>query len=97
VVFSVGAEAERAHGLLSSLPGVREAARHDGTVRVTVERGEEGALPLMRALDAAQIPVASMQIARPTLDDVFLTLTGHSLRDEPAGAQGGRPSAGGHP
>jgi ABC-2 type transport system ATP-binding protein len=97
VVFTVGAEAERAHGLLSAQPGVREAARHDGTVRVTVERGEEGALPLMRALDAAQIPVASMQIARPTLDDVFLTLTGHSLRDEPAGAHGGRPAAGGHP
>jgi ABC-2 type transport system ATP-binding protein len=53
---------------------------------VTVERGEEGALPLMRTLDAAKIPVASMQIARPTLDDVFLTLTGHSLRDEPAPA-----------
>jgi ABC-2 type transport system ATP-binding protein len=59
-------------------------------VRVTVERGEEGALPLMRALDAARIPVASMQIARPTLDDVFLTLTGHSLRDEPAQPQGRR-------
>lgn len=84
VVFAVGAEAARARGLLIAQPGVREAAEHEGTVRVTVERGEEGALPLMRALDAAKIPVASMQIARPTLDDVFLTLTGHSLRDEPA-------------
>ena len=34
--------------------------------------------------DAAKIPVASMQIARPTLDDVLLTLTDHSLRDDPA-------------
>jgi len=86
VVFAVGAEAARARRLLAGQPGVREAAEHDGTVRVTVERGEEGALPLMRTLDAAKVPVASMQIARPTLDDVFLTLTGHSLRDEPAPA-----------
>jgi ABC-2 type transport system ATP-binding protein len=91
VIFTVGPEAERARGVLAGRPGVREAVPHDGTVRVTVERGEEGALPLMRALDAAGIPVASMQIARPTLDDVFLTLTGHSLRDQPA-AEGRRPS-----
>jgi len=84
VIFAVGQEAERARGVLSGCPGVREVVPHEGTVRVTVERGEEGALPLMRALDGAGIPVASMQIARPTLDDVFLTLTGHSLRDQPA-------------
>jgi len=86
VVFAVGAEAARARDILAAVPGVRETVRHDGTVRATVERGEEGALPLMRALDAARIPVASVQIARPTLDDVFLTLTGHSLRDEAPGA-----------
>jgi ABC-2 type transport system ATP-binding protein len=90
VVFSVGGEAARARGLLAGQPGVRETTEHGGMVRVTVERGEEGALPLMRALDAAKIPVASMQIARPTLDDVFLTLTGHSLRDEPVGPPPGR-------
>jgi ABC-2 type transport system ATP-binding protein len=84
VIFAVGGEAERARGVLAGCPGVREVVPHEGTVRVTVERGEEGALPLMRALDGAGIPVASMQIARPTLDDVFLTLTGHSLRDQPA-------------
>ena len=91
VVFTVGAESARARALLAPQAGVREATEHAGTVRVTVERGEEGALPLMRALDAAKIPVASMQIARPTLDDVFLTLTGHSLRDEPAPAARRQP------
>jgi ABC-2 type transport system ATP-binding protein len=91
VIFTVGDQAERARSLLAGRPGVREAVPHEGTVRVTVERSEEGALPLMRALDAAGIPVASMQIARPTLDDVFLTLTGHSLRDQPV-ADPRRPS-----
>jgi hypothetical protein len=29
------------------------------------------------------VPLASIQVAKPTLDDVFLTLTGRSLRDTP--------------
>jgi ABC-2 type transport system ATP-binding protein len=35
-------------------------------------------------LDEAGIKVGSVQIAHPSLDDVFLTLTGRSLRDTPA-------------
>jgi ABC-2 type transport system ATP-binding protein len=43
------------------------------------------ALPgLLRALDAAGVQLAGVEVHRPTLDDVFLTLTGRSLRDEPA-------------
>jgi ABC-2 type transport system ATP-binding protein len=37
---------------------------------------------LIRALDAAGISLESIEVRRPTLDDVFLTLTGRSLREE---------------
>ena len=41
-----------------------------------------GRLPgLLRRLDRAGIAVASAEVARPTLDDVFLNLTGRSLRE----------------
>ena len=41
-----------------------------------------GRLPgLLRRLDRARIAVASAEVARPTLDDVFLNLTGRSLRE----------------
>ncbi len=44
-----------------------------------------GALPsLLRALDAASVDVFSAEVRRPTLDDVFLALTGRSLREEAA-------------
>lgn len=40
------------------------------------------ALPeLLRAADRAGVGVVSAQVHRPTLDDVFLTLTGRSLRE----------------
>jgi ABC-2 type transport system ATP-binding protein len=38
--------------------------------------------PLLRALDAAGLSPSAVAVNRPTLDDVFLTLTGRSLREE---------------
>jgi ABC-2 type transport system ATP-binding protein len=57
-----------------------------------VEQGEEALPGLLRTLDAAGISMESIQLARPTLDDVFLTVTGRSLRDDsPAGAAAAQP------
>jgi ABC-2 type transport system ATP-binding protein len=85
VTIEVGAEAaEQARAALAGRPGVRDVAVHDGAVRATVERGDADALALLRVLDEAGIAMASIQIAKPTLDDVFLTLTGRSLREASA-------------
>jgi ABC-2 type transport system ATP-binding protein len=85
VTFTVAAtEVERGRALVAGQPGVREVATRAETVQVTVDRGDERALVLMRALDGGGVRVVSMQISRPTLDDVFLTLTGHSLREAAA-------------
>jgi ABC-2 type transport system ATP-binding protein len=35
----------------------------------------------LRSLDAAGVQVLSADLRRPTLDDVFLALTGRSLRE----------------
>lgn len=37
---------------------------------------------LLRSMDAAGVILHSIEVQRPTLDDVFLTMTGHSLRDD---------------
>ncbi len=85
VSFEVDAAiAERARALLAAQPGVRDATTTERAVRATVDHGDQAALALMRALDGAGIPVASLQVARPSLDDVFLTLTGRSLRESDA-------------
>lgn len=38
--------------------------------------------PLLRSLDAAGVELAAIEVRRPTLDDVFLTMTGRSLRED---------------
>ena len=78
VTFEVD-DVARAAELLATQ--ARDVTPVDGGLRVTVDNGEAQALPLMRALDAAGIKVGALAIRHPSLDDVFLTLTGRSLRE----------------
>jgi ABC-2 type transport system ATP-binding protein len=71
----------RAAELAGRLPGGSEPATEADSVRVRVPDGA-GALPgLLRELDAVGVGMTSVEVRRPSLDDVFLTLTGRSLRD----------------
>jgi len=54
----------------------------DHRLRVTVAHGDRVLPALLRDLDAGGIAVTSVGFARPSLDDVFLSLTGRSLRDD---------------
>jgi ABC-2 type transport system ATP-binding protein len=83
VTFEVD-DVARAAELLRGRSDARDVTTVDRGLRITVDRGETQALPLMRVLDDAGLKVGSLHIAHPSLDDVFLTLTGRSLRDAPA-------------
>ena len=48
---------------------------------VRTPHGPASALRLVDALRATGHPVAGVEVRRPSLDDVFLALTGRSLRD----------------
>ena len=47
-------------------------------------RGSEALLDVVRRLDAAGLTVTGLGIRRPSLDDVFLALTGHVAEEESA-------------
>jgi ABC-2 type transport system ATP-binding protein len=71
----------KAESVARAATDVREVVTSDSAVLVTVENGAVAVAPLLRALDAAGLSPTSITVNRPTLDDVFLTLTGHSLRE----------------
>jgi ABC-2 type transport system ATP-binding protein len=50
-------------------------------VRLHVPEGGSALPVLLKGLVAAGIEAIGVEVNRPTLDDVFLTLTGRSLRD----------------
>jgi ABC-2 type transport system ATP-binding protein len=87
----VGEAARRLATLTESASDVEVEDRH---VRGRVARAGRSVQGLIRDLDRAGIDLDSIEVRRPTLDDVFLALTGRSLRDAEA-TEDGRPPADG--
>jgi ABC-2 type transport system ATP-binding protein len=91
IVLRVGDEdgaLERASTLLEQASFVRSTVPgDDGSLRCYVDDGPVALPELLRSLDAAKITLKSISLSEPTLDDVFLAKTGHSLRD--SGPEGG--------
>jgi ABC-2 type transport system ATP-binding protein len=82
VTLRVSGSAAEAQKLLATQPIVRDVTLSEGDLRLAVEHGEEALPALLRVLDGAGMTISSISLSRPTLDDVFLTLTGRSLRDD---------------
>ena len=85
-------QARRAAGALTGTDGGEPTVRDD-LVRVPTGDGTATLTEVVRRLDAAAISARSLQLREPSLDDVFLALTGHSAEaadeDEASGTAGG--------
>jgi ABC-2 type transport system ATP-binding protein len=66
---------------LASIANGAEVETEGRHVRGRVPRAGRSVQGLLRDLDRAGIDLDSIEVHRPTLDDVFLSLTGRSLRD----------------
>jgi ABC-2 type transport system ATP-binding protein len=86
VILRVQGDLGRAAEVAAATLDLRSSAVEGDRLHVTVDHGDVAVAPLVRALDSAGIPLKSIEVNRPTLDDVFLTLTGRSLRDDEAAA-----------
>ncbi|MFJ5231400.1 ATP-binding cassette domain-containing protein [Kitasatospora sp. NPDC088391] len=74
--------ADKALHVLAGQDCVRQAeVRDGGALRMSVDTGESAMPQIMRALADAGIDTATIELHRPTLDDVFLARTGRSLRE----------------
>ncbi|GAB2966069.1 ATP-binding cassette domain-containing protein [Amycolatopsis acidiphila] len=63
----------------SGEPSGDEHTRH---AEILVDTGPKALIEALRRLDAEQITVQDVGLHRPTLDDVFLSLTGHGASEE---------------
>jgi ABC-2 type transport system ATP-binding protein len=70
--------------IAANLPEAREVVRDGARIGVTVKGGEAVLPEFIRALDLRGARVLAANVRRPTLDDVFLGLTGRSLRETAA-------------
>jgi ABC-2 type transport system ATP-binding protein len=90
LTVATAADIERARAALVPLSaGESRADLRTRTLTVPVSGGSKTLIEALRALDGEGIAVTDIGLRRPTLDDVFLTLTGHAAEekkddDEPA-------------
>jgi daunorubicin resistance ABC transporter ATP-binding subunit len=59
-----------------------QVERDDGTLRITSNDGARILIDVLRALDANGIEPDTLAVREPSLDDVFLALTGHHAEAE---------------
>jgi ABC-2 type transport system ATP-binding protein len=74
-------EIQQATGALQFLATAPITTRDD-CIMVPVSGGGAAVVEAVRALDAAGVGVSEIGLRRPTLDDVFLSLTGHAAESE---------------
>jgi ABC-2 type transport system ATP-binding protein len=72
--------------------GEPHADKETGVINVGVGgRGSEALVEAVRSLDAAGVQTQGLALRRPSLDDVFLALTGHAAEEEePGGGKRGK-------
>jgi ABC-2 type transport system ATP-binding protein len=81
--------ADAAAAISSIGDGEPHADPQTGVVSIGVGgRGSDALIDAVRSLDAAGVVTRGLTLRRPSLDDVFLTLTGHAAEDD--GQPGGR-------
>jgi ABC-2 type transport system ATP-binding protein len=83
MTFADGAAAERAAGALQAAG--EGTAKLDGSrLELPVDDGARALVGVLRTVDGAGITPATLTVREPSLDDVFLALTGHRVGSEPA-------------
>lgn len=72
----------KAYELLHNHAFINEINKTNEQLRLYVESGEKALPKIFQELDSAGISINSMSLDRPSLDDVFLRQTGHTINAE---------------
>ena len=86
IALTSHSEAATAAEIARNLPRARDIAPNGKALTLTIEDGEAVLPHYLRALHEKGIDIAAANVKRPTLDDVFLGLTGRSLRENAVAA-----------
>ena len=88
-----GDRAERAHKLLNESLGDR-IEREGDTIRITSDSGAGVLIEVLRSLDGDDLTPDALTVREPSLDDVFLALTGRHAEGDGDGAAVSQPPVG---
>jgi ABC-2 type transport system ATP-binding protein len=75
-------EIEKASHVVATVPGVGDVEIHGDELTASTSDGPAVVSPIAVALAEAGIRVRALTLREPTLDDVFLTMTGNRLEED---------------
>jgi len=74
-------DTERTQALFSTMPYIQKIYRQENKLYLFIRDGELMIAEVLRIIDRERIPIQTIGLSRPSLDDVFLQKTGRSLRE----------------
>ena len=75
------------------MPGVREVKQRQTTFRIKLPSAEEALPTMFEEISRRGLKVAKISFEKPSLDQVFLEVTGRSMRDADSGGEDSRKQA----
>lgn len=82
VVLTVNKYTDKIQEDLNKIPGYKDIKIGDNKITISAEKGEEALPTIMKILIANNISVKSVEVVKPSLEQVFLYLTGKKIREE---------------
>ncbi|WOF17013.1 ATP-binding cassette domain-containing protein [Methanoplanus sp. FWC-SCC4] len=88
VIYITTSDNEKAILSIKGFPGIKESKKKDREIFVIAKEDGTKLLPhLIHRLEEENIDVLSVNLKKPSMDDVFMHYTGRELRDEDASPQ----------
>ena len=82
VTLELSDGAEDLSGFFESIEGVKEVSRTGSVYRIKLPKTEKALPAIVEGLVRKQLQIKEISFTKPTLDQVFLEVTGKSMRDE---------------
>jgi ABC-2 type transport system ATP-binding protein len=82
IVARVDGDAKRVCSVVADLPGIRSVEAHGSELVIAADNGSAAISPVAVALAGTDVIVRDLTLRTPTLDDVFLDLTGSHIERE---------------
>ena len=82
---------QQAIAALESMTSDRPVCDEHGVVRIPLKERHGAIAEAVRRLDGAGVGIDDVSVTRPTLDDVFIELTGHAAEHEDGAGPSGAP------
>lgn len=72
---------------IAKIPLVKDVKKNGNQYRIKAEVGEEASIQVIDTVRSKGLHVTTISLTKPTLDEVYLELTGRTLREEEANRQ----------